>query len=76
MSSSSPSSFLHLIFKVAALPVAMKFDFEVKTKPTLWALVVTSIVACCSGSFASIAVYLDNPATGIYCATILVVIIF
>jgi hypothetical protein len=54
----------------------MKFDFEIKTKPTLWALVVFSIMACCSGSLASIAVYLDNPATSIYCATILEIIVF
>jgi hypothetical protein len=54
----------------------MKFDFEIKTEPTLCALVVISIVACCSGSLASIAVYLNNPTTGIYCATILAVIVF
>ncbi len=58
------------------LPPVMKFDFEIKTKPTLWALVVIFIMACCSGSLASIVVYLNNPATGIYCATILAVIIF
>ncbi len=39
-------------------------------------MVVISIVACCSGSLASIAVYLNNLTTGIYCATILVVIVF
>jgi hypothetical protein len=57
------------------LPV-MKFDFEIKTKPTYWTLVVISIVVCCSGFLASIVAYLDNLATGIYRATILAVIVF
>jgi hypothetical protein len=39
-------------------------------------MVVIFIIACCSGSLASIAVYLNNPTTVIYCATILVVIVF
>jgi hypothetical protein len=39
-------------------------------------VVVISIVACCSGSLASIAIYLNNPADGIYCATILAFIVF
>jgi hypothetical protein len=54
----------------------MKFDFKIKTELTLCAVVIISIVACCSGSLVSIAVYLNNPTTGIYCATILVVIVF
>jgi hypothetical protein len=54
----------------------MKFDFEIKTEPTLCALVAILIVAVCSGSLASIAIYLDNPLTGIYCATILAIIVF
>jgi hypothetical protein len=54
----------------------MKFDFEIKTELALRALVVVSIVACSSGSLASIAVYLKNLATGINCATILAAIVF
>ncbi len=54
----------------------MKFDFKIKTEPTLRALVAISIMAVCSGSLASIAIYLNNPLTGIYCATVLVIIVF
>jgi hypothetical protein len=55
----------------------MKFDFEIKkTEPTLCAVIIISIVACCFGSLVSIAVYLNNPNSGIYCATILAVIVF
>jgi hypothetical protein len=53
-----------------------KFDFEIKTELTLHALVAILIVAVCSGSLASIAIYLDNPLPGIYCATILAIIVF
>jgi hypothetical protein len=54
----------------------MKFDFKIKTKPTFQAVVAISIVTCCLGSLASIAIYLNNPTTGIYCTTILAIIIF
>ena len=54
----------------------MKFDFKIKTEPTLRALVAILIVTVCSGSLASIANYLDNLLTGIYRATVLVNIVF
>jgi hypothetical protein len=54
----------------------MKFDFEIKTEPTLCTLVAIFIVAFCYGSLASIAIYLDTPLTGIYCATVLAIIVF
>ncbi len=54
----------------------MKVDFKIKTEPTLWDLVVIAIVVSCSGSLATIAIYLDNPLAGIYCATVLAIIIF
>ncbi len=54
----------------------MKFNSKIKTEPTLRALVVILIVAICSGSLASIAIYLDNPLPGIYCATVLAIIVF
>jgi hypothetical protein len=71
-----PHLFYILWFGVAGIALAMKFNFEIKIEPTLCTLVVISIVACCSGSLASIAIYLDNPATGIYCTTILAIIVF
>jgi hypothetical protein len=61
---------------VVGFALSMKFNFKIKTEPTLRALVIISIVACCSGSLAYIVVYLNNPTTGIYCATILVVMDF
>ncbi len=55
----------------------MKFDFEIKTEPTLRALVVIAIVISCSGSLATIAIYYpDNSLMGIYCATVLAIIVF
>jgi hypothetical protein len=54
----------------------MKFDFEIKPEPTLQAVVVISVVACCLGSLTSIVIYLNNSTTGIYCTTILAIIVF
>jgi hypothetical protein len=54
----------------------MKFDFKIKTEPTLQVVVIISIIACCSGSLPSIAIYLNNPTTSIYCTTILAIIVF
>ncbi len=54
----------------------MKFDFEIKTEPTLWALVAIAIVISCSGSLTTITIYIDNPFAGIYCATVLAIIVF
>jgi len=54
----------------------MKFDFEIKTESTLRALVVIAIIISCSGSLATITIYLDNPLVGIYCATVLTIIVF
>ena len=51
----------------------MKFDFEIKTEPTLRALVAIAIVAFGSGSLTSIAVALGDPLTGQFCALVLVV---
>ena len=54
----------------------MKFDFEIKTEPTLRALVAIAIVAFGSGSLASIAVALGDPLTGQFCALVIVAIEF
>jgi hypothetical protein len=54
----------------------MKHNIVIKTEPTLWALVAIAIVVSSSGSLTTTAIYLDNPLTGIYCATTLVFIVF
>ncbi len=54
----------------------MKFDFEIKTDPTLCALVAIVIVAFSSGLLASTAVYLGDPMTGQLCALVLPAIVF
>jgi hypothetical protein len=54
----------------------MKLDFEIKTELTLWALVMIAIVVSSSGSLPTIAIYLDNLLSGIYCATTLAIIVF
>jgi hypothetical protein len=54
----------------------MKFNFEIKTEPTLHAVMAISIAAFCLGSLASITIYFDNPLTGIFCATILAATVF
>jgi hypothetical protein len=54
----------------------MKFDFEIKTEPTLCALVVISIIAFSSESLASIVVYLGDPLTGKFCVLVLAIIVF
>ena len=46
----------------------MKFVSEIKTEPTLRASVAILVVAFCSASLASIAVYLSDPLTGKFCA--------
>jgi hypothetical protein len=38
--------------------------------------VVIAIIVSCSSSLATIAIYLDNPLAGIYCATVFVIIVF
>jgi hypothetical protein len=54
----------------------MKFDFEIKTEPTLRALVAISIVAFSSGLLASTVVYLGDPLTGKFCVLVLAIIVF
>ena len=56
----------------------MKFVFEIKTEPTLRALVAIFVVAFCSASLASISVYLSlsDPLTGKFCALVLATIVF
>ena len=54
----------------------MNFDFEIKTEPTLHALVAVAIVAFSSGSLASITVALGDPLTGQFCALVLAAIVF
>ena len=54
----------------------MKFDFKIKTVPTLCILVAISIVAFSSGLLASIAVYLGDPLTAQLCALVLAAIVF
>jgi hypothetical protein len=54
----------------------MKFDFKIKTEPTLCALVAIAIVAFGSDSLASIAIALGDPLTGQFCALVLMAIVF
>jgi hypothetical protein len=54
----------------------MKLDFEIKTEPTLCAAVAILIIAFCSGLLASIAIYLSDPLTGKFCASVLAIIVF
>jgi hypothetical protein len=54
----------------------MKFDFEIKTDPTLRTLVAILIVAFSSGLLASITVYLGGPLTAQLSALVLVAIVF
>jgi len=54
----------------------MKFVFEIKTEPTLRALVAIFVVAFCSALLASILVYLSNPLTAKFCALVLAAIVF
>ena len=54
----------------------MKFVFEIKTEPTLRALVAIFVVAFCSASLASISVYLSDPLTAKFCALALAAIVF
>ena len=54
----------------------MKFVFEIKTEPTLRALVAIFVVAFCSALLASISVYLSNPLTAKFCALVLAAIVF
>jgi hypothetical protein len=54
----------------------MTFDFEIKTEPTLHALVAIAIVAFSSGSLASIAVALGDSLTGQFWLLVLVAIVF
>jgi hypothetical protein len=56
--------------------LAMKLDFEIKTELTLQVIVVIAIIVSSSGSLATIAIYLNNLLTGIYCATTLAIIVF
>ena len=67
---------VHLITVPSPLHRPMKFDFEIKTEPTLRALVAIAIVAFGSGSLASIAVGLGDPLTGQFCALVLMAIVF
>jgi hypothetical protein len=54
----------------------MKIVFEIKTEPTLRALVAILAVAFCSASLASIAVNLADPLTGKFCALVLATTVF
>jgi hypothetical protein len=46
----------------------MKFAFEIKTVPVTWAAVIMGIVTFASGSLGTIAIYVDTPLAGIFCA--------
>jgi hypothetical protein len=61
---------------LSLMALAMKLNFEIKTELTLWVLVVIAIVISSSGSLATIAIYLNNLFTGIYCTTTLAFIVF
>ncbi len=65
-----------IIVVLSSLRWPMKFVFEIKTEPTLRALVAIAIVAFSSGSLASIAIALGDPLTGQFCALVLVAIVF
>jgi hypothetical protein len=54
----------------------MKFGFEIKTEPTLYAAVVIAVVVTSSGTLATIAVSLASPSVATYCITILALVIW
>ena len=54
----------------------MKFDFKIKTDPTLCTLMAILIVAFSSGSLTSILVYLGDPLTAQLCVLVLMAIVF
>jgi hypothetical protein len=54
----------------------MKFAFKMKTEPVTQAAVFIGVVAFVSGSLATIAIYIDTPFSGIFCAVALVVFIY
>ncbi len=54
----------------------MKYNFEIKTEPTLHTAVVISVVVTFPDALAMIAVSLDSPFVAIYCVTIFALIIW
>ena len=54
----------------------MKFAFERKTEPVTQAAVIIGVVAFASGSLATIAIYVNTPLAGIFCAVALAVIVY
>ena len=54
----------------------MKLVFEIKTEPVTQATIIVAVVAFSSGSLASIAIYSQSPLVSVFCAIVLVVIIY
>jgi hypothetical protein len=54
----------------------MKFALKIKTEPVVQASIIIIIVAFSSGSLASIAIYSQSPLVCVFCAIVLVVIIY
>jgi len=64
------------IFPLADLPREMKLVFEIKTEPVTQAAIIIGVVVSAAGSLATIAIYVDSPFTGIFCAVVLAIIVF
>ena len=54
----------------------MKLVFEIKTEPVTQASIIISIVAFSSGSLATIAVYSNSHLVCVFCAIILLLIVY
>ena len=54
----------------------MKLVFEIKTEPVTQAAIIIGVVVSAAGSLATIAIYVDSPLTGIFCAVVLAIIVY
>jgi hypothetical protein len=54
----------------------MKLVFEIKTEPVTKATIIIAIVAVSSGLLASIVIYSQSPLVSVFCAIVLVVIVY
>ncbi len=54
----------------------MKFAFEIKTEPVTQAAIIVTVVACSSGSLATVTVYAQSPPVSIICLVVLAIIVY
>jgi len=54
----------------------MKLVFEIKTEPVTQASIIIAVVASSSGSLAAVTVYSDSPSIYVFCAIVLVIIVY